>query len=51
MFLKEEKICYKMVYNTLCLGSANLQRNRVGKLEFKQTKKPTFLKGAWHLKD
>jgi len=41
-FLKEEKICYKIAYYSLCL-------NRVGKLEFKQTKNQLFW-GAWHLK-
>jgi len=30
VFLKEEKVCYKMVYFILCLGKAN----RVAKLEF-----------------
>jgi len=27
MFLKGEKICYKMVYYTLCIGSANRQKS------------------------
>jgi len=26
--LKEEKMCYKMVYYTLCLSSANCQKSR-----------------------
>jgi len=26
--LKEEKICYKIVYHTLCLSSANCQKSR-----------------------
>jgi len=37
-FLKEKKVCCK--YITLYA----IIRNRVGKLEFTQTKKPTFLK-------
>jgi len=28
LFLKEEKICYKMVYFILCLGSVNRQKSR-----------------------
>jgi len=36
VFLKEEKVCYKMVYYT---------RNRVAKLEFKQAKKGLYREG------
>jgi len=32
-FLKGEKICYKMVYYTLCIGSANRQKS-CWKVEF-----------------
>jgi len=48
MFLKAKKICYKMVYYTLCLGSANYQKSN-WKVTYAD-EKPTFLKGAWHLK-
>jgi len=34
--LEEKKICYKMVYFTLCLGSID--------------EKPNFVKKAWHLR-
>jgi len=37
MFLKEEKICYKMVF-TFCVKIQSIVRNRVGKLKFKQMK-------------
>jgi len=36
---------YKMMYYTLSIVT-----NRVAKLEFNAEEKPTFLKGAWHLK-
>jgi len=41
MFLKDEKICYKMVYYTLYL-SKPIARNCVAKLEFIQAKNGLF---------
>jgi len=44
MFLKEERICYRMmVYYTL-FGFQSIVRSRVGKLEFALDEKQTFLK-------
>jgi len=39
VFLKEEKICYKKWYITLCIYFKPIVRNRVTKLEFRETKK------------
>jgi len=47
MFLKEEKICYKIICYTLCL---DIVRDCVGKLEFTQVKMRLIRKGARHLK-
>jgi len=44
--LKEEKICYKMVYYTSCLGPFNCQKSR-WKDSIYVDEKPTFLKRAW----
>jgi len=44
MFLKEQKIFYKMVYYTLYLRFKPIVMNRVGKLEFTMKKRL----GAWH---
>jgi len=44
MFLKEEIICYEMLYYTYTYTFKAIVRNRVGKLKF------NFLKGATYLK-
>jgi len=49
MFLKEEKICYKMVYDilhiTLYIFVKPIVRNRVEKFEITQMKNRLFIKG------
>jgi len=45
MFLKEENICYKMVYYTLSLSSANFQKLH-WKVKIYLDEKPTFMKVA-----
>jgi len=47
MFLKEEKICYKMVDYTLCLDSVNREKLR-WKVRIYADEKSTFLKEVWH---
>jgi len=48
IYLKEEKIFCKLIYYTLCLGSANCQKSR-WKVRLYINEKPTFLKEAYRV--